>query len=52
MLALDKPVADMEPEARELVTCIDAALDGGVGMSSQQVGQYSAQCVQRLGFGG
>lgn len=52
MLTLDKPVADMEPEARELASCIDAALSGGDGLSSQQVGRYSALCVQRLGYGG
>lgn len=52
MLTLDKPVADMEPEARELASCIDASLAGSMGLGADRVGRYSALCVQRLGFGG
>lgn len=52
MLTLDKPVADMEPEARELASCIDASLTGSMGLGADQVSRYSALCVQRLGFGG
>ncbi|MCO7217109.1 hypothetical protein [Halomonas sp. OfavH-34-E] len=52
MLTLDKPVAEMEPEAKELADCIDAALSGGSGIGADQVSRFSALCVQRLGFAG
>lgn len=52
MLTLDKPVAEMEPEAKELADCIDAALSGSIGLDAERVQYYSAGCVQRLGFSG
>ncbi|WP_189520092.1 hypothetical protein [Kushneria pakistanensis] len=51
-LSLDKPVEDMEPEAKQLAACIDGALKHSkVSLRSDGVSHYAAMCVSLLGYG-
>ncbi|GGX88759.1 hypothetical protein GCM10007160_15310 [Litchfieldella qijiaojingensis] len=49
-LSLDKPQAEMKPEAIALATCIDSSLEDATAESATGVRLAAADCVNELGY--